>query len=455
MMRPTRKVLLCGFIVVLALGGPLPAGEASAGSGRNWPQYGGPKRNGVSDETGWKVGWSAGAGPKVLWTAEVGGGFSSLAVVGGRVYTLGTGGEGTGRRKAGPSAVVCVNAADGQIVWRKPLGGGDPAGTPAVDGGSVFAVARDGTVGCLDAADGNIRWQTSLKGDHGVQFGGWQIACSPLLFDAKTIVLDAGKVIALDRQTGKAVWSAGGSKAGYSSAVPFQLGGKTYVTTFNGAGLGVVDAVAGKEVASAGWKTGFDVNAALPMIDGEHIFICSGYGRGASLYRFDGSQLAQIYDRKVLRSHCNGPVLIGGHLYGLDGQGGSNGSLQCVEMKSGQVKWSAPMKCGAMIAAGDKLIVQAADGELVIAEASPAAYKELARARVLTGQCWTAPAIADGRIYCRSHAGTLVCLDPAQAGDGKPAGAAPGKAGPARSDRPAKRAKAPARPPLPPMGGLE
>ena len=50
-------------------------------------------------------------------------------------------------------------------------------------------------------------------------------------------------------------------------------------------------------------------------------------------------------------------------------------------------------------------------GELIVADASPTSYRELARAQVLGGHCWVAPAVAEGKIYCKNNQGTLVCLD--------------------------------------------
>jgi len=63
-----------------------------------------------------------------------------------------------------------------------------------------------------------------------------------------------------------------------------------------------------------------------------------------------------------------------------------------------------------MIADG-KLVILSEKGELVIADASPEGFKELARAKVLKGTCWTVPVLSGGRIYCRSHEGDLVCID--------------------------------------------
>lgn len=386
----------------------LAASAAATACGADWPQYGGPARNAVSAEERWTADWSG--GPKVLWTAEVGRGFASVAVAKGRVYTMGAdGGVGWGRRR-GPSAVVCLNADTGAEVWRTPLGDGENAATPAVDDQAVYAVARDGTVGCLALADGSVRWQTNLLKDHGVRVGPWTIACSPLLA-GRVIVLDAGKTIVFEKASGKVLWSVGRDKAGYASTVPFKVGGKVYLTSFNAEGLTVVDAATCQVAAAHPWKTPSDVNACLPIVAGDRLFICSAYGRGAGLFQFTGSELKLLYDKPILRGHFNGPVLIGGHLYGLDGQAGLPGALVCVEMATGGVKWAEPVRIGAMSAAGDRLIVQADGGELVIAKAVPTGFQGLARAQVLDGRCWTMPILANARLYARNHAGRIVCLD--------------------------------------------
>ena len=63
-----------------------------------------------------------------------------------------------------------------------------------------------------------------------------------------------------------------------------------------------------------------------------------------------------------------------------------------------------------MILAGGQVLALSDAGELVLIEANPAAYKELARADVLDGKCWTTPVLANGRIYARSTK-EAVCLD--------------------------------------------
>jgi outer membrane protein assembly factor BamB len=105
-------------------------------------------------------------------------------------------------------------------------------------------------------------------------------------------------------------------------------------------------------------------------------------------------------------------VLADGYIYGVHGQQGNNGSLKCLDLATGKVKWDKTgLKVGGGLTLADgKLFVMLDDGELLVAEASPEAFHELARAKVLDGQCWTMPVVANGCVFCRNHAGDMVCV---------------------------------------------
>ena len=79
------------------------------------------------------------------------------------------------------------------------------------------------------------------------------------------------------------------------------------------------------------------------------------------------------------------------------------GPLQCIELATGDVLWSAdgfgPGNC---ILVGEDLIALSDAGEVVLVEANPDEYRELARAQVLEGKCWSSPIFADGQLYVRS-----------------------------------------------------
>jgi outer membrane protein assembly factor BamB len=371
------------------------AGAAAA----DWPCYLGANRDNTSADKNLTL-WS-GDNPKPLWKQKVGSGHSCMAVAGKHVYTQGDG------------AVWCLDAETGEVAWRSPAkgGGGETTATPAVDGSRVFALHPNHTLVCLDAADGKPQWSRKVD-DFGVKQGGWALSCSPLVRD-NTLVMDLGVVFLLDKTSGELIWKAGTETAGYASAVVFGRGNDRLVPSFNGAGLAVYTLAKGEPVAKYKWETAYGVNAATPIVAGGNIFISSGYGRGCTLLKLDDGELGKVWENKEMCNHCQTCVLAGDYLYGVHGQQGQRSSLKCLEFATGKVIWEKqglPVG-GGLTLADDKLFVMLDGGTLLVAEASPNAFKELARAKVLGGQCWTMPVVANGRVFCRSHDGVLVCLD--------------------------------------------
>ena len=373
----------------------------AATSAADWPCYLGANRDNTSADKNLKL-WS-GDTAKVLWKKNVGTGHSCLAVVGNQLYTQGNGG------------VSCLNTETGDIVWRWPAEGqgkgGETTATPAVADGLVFALNNDHTLLCLDAAKGDLQWSQKLD-ELGVKQGGWALSGSPLVL-GDHVLMDLGVVFLLDKKTGKLVWKGGTATAGYASAVVFSQAGGKFVTSFNADGLTIHSLTGGQEVAKFPWDTGFKVNAATPIVSGGKIFISSGYGRGCALLKFDGASLTKVWENKQMNNHCQTSVLSGGCLYGVHGQQGQKSSLKCLDLETGEVKWDEKGLAvgGGLTLADGKLFVMLDGDTLLVAEAAPAAYKELARAKVLAGPCWTAPVVANGHVYCRSHGGDLVCVD--------------------------------------------
>jgi hypothetical protein len=100
-----------------------------------------------------------------------------------------------------------------------------------------------------------------------------------------------------------------------------------------------------------------------------------------------------------------------GFLYGYHGRQEEGPSLRCVEFKTGKVRWNVDsFRAGTVTLAGDKLLIQREGGELVLAEASPTAYKVISTAKVLPGTVRSYPAIANGRYYARNEK-SLICLN--------------------------------------------
>jgi outer membrane protein assembly factor BamB len=158
--------------------------------------------------------------------------------------------------------------------------------------------------------------------------------------------------------------------------------------------------------------TKWDINAADPILIGDKLFI-STFDRGCALLQLTPGEPKSVWENKNMANHFNSCVYLNGHFYGIDGNTDQpDKDLRCLDGRTGEVKWKHKgFGLGSLLAADGKLIVLGERGELVVAEASPDAFKPLARAQVLGGKCWTTPVLANGRLYCRNAQGDLVCLD--------------------------------------------
>src|SRR6516225_9527866 len=65
----------------------LAGGSAKSADLPIWPDFLGPRRDGTSTETGLSWDWDK-TPPKALWKVPLGNGFSSLIIVGDRLYTM-------------------------------------------------------------------------------------------------------------------------------------------------------------------------------------------------------------------------------------------------------------------------------------------------------------------------------------------------------------------------------
>jgi len=225
------------------------------------------------------------------------------------------------------------------------------------------------------------------------------------------VILNAGSYgIALNKADGSVIWQNGKGAAGSSTAVPFTLDGKKCVTLFATREMVALIAKSGKILWKIPWKTSWDVNAADAIIEGNKIFLSSGYNKGCAVYTFTSTGFTEVWQSKKMRNHFNSCVLWKGYIYGVD-----DGSyISCLDFKTGQVKWAQKgFGKGSLMLAGGKLVILSDKGKLAIAEASPAEYRELASAQILPKKkCWTVPVLANGRIYARNNPdGQLVCLD--------------------------------------------
>jgi len=375
----------------------------------DWPCWRGPERNGISRETGWTCTWCA-DGPAVLWRASVGKGFSSFSVAEGRAYTLGN--------ADGADTVFCFEAETGKVLWRhtypselQPLSyEGGPSATPAAADGRVYTFGKGGDLFCFDVRDGHVLWSKKYAPwpwREGDWKNTWRYAGSPLAAEGRLFMSLGEAGAALDARTGAALWESPAGHPGYSSPVPFRRGDEAALAFFVGRGVVGVAAASGKRLWEIPWRTNWDMNAADPIVHESRLFVSSGNGVGCALYDVSANPPRELWRNKNLRTPMNSAVLWEGHLYGFNDE-----SLACVAWATGEKKWSEPsVRRGSLIVADGKLVLLSENGRLAVAEAAPQAYRPLAQAQILSGRCWTAPALSRGLLYARNAQGEVVCLD--------------------------------------------
>lgn len=406
----------------------LALATAASTATADWATFRGPAGNGIVPALP-DAKWSL----KEVWKSPTNLGFSSFAVAGGKAYTLVTG-ETEGNTG---EMLLCLDEKTGKQLWSKPLtviakydGGGDAGtpdnkggdgsrSTPVIDSGKVYVIDSMLGVFCFDAASGDKVWSHDvMKENAGVQIK-WHNAASPLI-DGDVLMLAGGgagqALIGLDKNTGKVLWKGEDDKMTHATPILADIHGVHQAIFFTQTGLVGVNPQKGDVL----WRAEFPYKvstAASPVVFEDIVYCSAGYGVGAGAFKLakKGSKLeaTQIWRREnQCFNHWSTPVVKDGYLYGMFSfKEYGAGPLACVDIRTGEDKWAeAGFGPGQVILAGDKIIATSDKGEIVVAEANPEKYKEVARKDVLDGKVWSYPILANGKIFARSTV-EGVCLD--------------------------------------------
>ena len=377
----------------------------------DWPCWRGPQRNGISSEADWPASRFA-AEPEVLWKASVGTGFSSLAVVEGRVYTMGNSND--------VDSVFCLDVETGKVLWKHsyncPLARlayqGGPSATPAVHEGRVYTLSKSGHVFCLDAATGKVLWSKKFDAaprKEGDYRNDWGYAASPMILGKKLILSIGWAGMALDKTDGKLIWDNGPGRPGYSSPVPFTMDGQQCLAMHVARGIVAVETEGGKILWTIPWRTGWDQNASDVVVSDGKMFVSSGHRRGCALFDVAVDPPKEIWRNKAMSNDQSGFVLWNGYVYGVD----NKRSLVCIDWQTGERPWSGPtLGRGTLILVDGQLIVLEETGKLAIAKATSEGFSPIAELQIAqTGRYWTTPTFSGGRLLVRNAAGDVVCID--------------------------------------------
>lgn len=394
--------------VLLGVAGMLAASVAVTSRVMDdWPQWRGPRRDGVSAETGLLRQWPAG-GPPLAWRAQgAGAGYSSFAVAGGRLFTLGARGD--------TEYVIAFDAASGKRLWETANGrrfdndrGSGPRGTPTVEGDRLYAFGSSGDLTALDAASGKTIWTVNVLRTFSGSNIRWGLSESPLVLSDRILVQTGGRgaaIVALRKTDGSEIWRSQNDEAGYASAVLHEAAGLRQAIFFTGERALGVDVTDGRLLWSYDRVSNRTANIATPIVRRNRVFLSSDYGTGAALLDLQvsggGVTAREVYFTHDMRNHHASSVLVGDYLYGF-----SSAILTAMQFDTGNVAWrDRSVGKGSLVYADERLYLFSEQGVVGLAEASPTGYREHGRFQIQTGSLptWSHPVVSGGRLYLRDQ----------------------------------------------------
>jgi len=365
-----------------------PAAKGQDTGRRDWPQFRGPGALGRSDAKGVPLIWSDSS--NIVWkTSLPGPGASSPITFGNKIFLTCFTGFATSSREPGNMAnlkrhLLCLNLADGKIVWDTPTPADLPeqdrireshgyaSSTPVADGERIYTFYGKSGV-CVFDHHGKQLWQTKV----GDKLNGWGSATSPVLYKDFVIVnasVESESLVALDKKTGKEVWRASGASESWHAPVFVNApDGKTEVVIAKNGRVLAFDPENGAALWNA--KTGIPwYMCPTPVVENGIVYVIGGRTpNGALAIRAGGRgdvTTSHVVWKVGKGSNVPSPILHEGHLYFAHE---NLGIVYCLSAKTGEVVYEERL------------------------EPNP-------------GQIYASPVLADGRIYFVSRGGRAVVI---------------------------------------------
>ena len=379
------------------------------------PQFRGPNRDGHFAEKGLLKSWPEG-GPKLAWvTKGLGKGFSSPAIIGGKIYVTGMGEDQTGN--------LFVLNMNGVIERKIPFGtetieeqAPGTRSTPTIDGERAYFLSGLGVLYCIDLVKGEKKWEVDFITKFGTEKPQWHYAESVLIDGNRVFCTPGGKeglVVALDKLTGATIWTTTGldDKASYCSPTIIPHNGRRILVTVTAKYVVGVDPVKGELLWSFEHRAPWDIHGVTPLYKDGLLYYVGGDGSGGGVLVLspDGSAVTSKWTDKTLDCLHQGVVLVDGYLYGTAYR---KKQLVCLEMTTGKVMWtSKDVGMGDVIYADGMLYIYEGPekGIVDLVKASPDACTRTGSFKLTegNGKHWAHPAISNGYLYIR-HGDALI-----------------------------------------------
>jgi len=400
------------------------------------PGYRGIDRSGVV--VGPPIRQELNGSPTELWRHPVGGGYAGMAVVDNLLVTI--------EQRKSDEVVVCYDAKTGQEIWthsylahfQEAMGGPGPRSTPTIHGNHVFTMGAFGDVFCLNLVDGTPVWHVNCLQQYGLPNNTWAMSSSPLISGEHVIInvggLKGNGLVAYAITDGSLIWQTEGlpepvrtqdfdtgsaavaesekkSVPGYASPFLATIHGIEQIINLDGVAVHGHDPKTGNVLWSHSFKNPPNVNVAQPLIfaDGR-VFLSSSYDIGAMMIQVNKSDSGdwsteELWSNLFLRCKFTTPILIDGHIYGLD-----EGRMVCLRAEDGKRLWKQGRSGlrgkyghGQLLLVEGQILAMAETGEVVLADVSPEGLDEVWHFDALPdAKTWNPHTLVRGRVYVRN-----------------------------------------------------
>lgn len=453
-----RAMTLAILALFISLGASVACGEVKSigtrSAGVDWPIFLGPTGDSKSTETGILTNWSE-KPLRIVWQRKLGEGYGIGTTSKGRYFQA----DRVGKQ----ARLVCLNAETGAELWKfeyptdyvDMIGyDGGPRCSPIIDDDRVYMYGAEGMLHCLKMETGEVLWKIDTMKEFGVVQNFFGVGSSPVIEGPLLITMVGGSppdsadlsldrvdgngtaIVAFDKLTGKVVYKLSDELASYASLKLATIRDRRWCFAFCRGGLLGFDPTTGKQDFHYPWRAKIleSVNASVPVVVGNEVFISETYGPGSSLLKVIPGDYQVVWAdsvrkrEKAMQTHWNTPIHVDGYIYGSSGRHTENAELRCIEWATGNVMWSEPRLTRTSLLHVDGHFISLGEyGQLQLIKVNPQKYelvaelllKDQAVGPLLSGgtarpllkyPAWAAPVLSHGLLYVRGE-DRLVCLE--------------------------------------------
>jgi outer membrane protein assembly factor BamB len=400
---------------------------ATSALAADWPQFRGPQRDGNAADAKLPTTWHNTT--NLVWKSPLPGpGASSPIVWKDKIVLTCYTGYGLSENDPGDMSqlarhVLCFDLANGKELWRYDLEAKQPeqefrgftalhgyaSSTPATDGQNVYVFFGKSGVVAL-TLNGEHVWTTSV----GDRTHNWGSGTSPVLYQDLVIVnasVESGSLVALDKKTGKQVWSTPGMRRAWSSPVlaGTEGGKQELVVSMQGEVQGL-DPASGEQLWNCSGVQ--DYVCPTPMAFDDVVVAIGGRAGAGFAIKLGGTGEVQPLWEVNRGSNVSSPVYHDGHIFWANE---SRGVVYCADAKTGEVKYDQRLEprsdriyASPLLAGGNVYYVSRQSGVYVVA-AKPE-YELVSHVPPLDKSVFNAsPAVVGDRMLLRSNE-ALYCV---------------------------------------------